>query len=73
MGHLILQGDNFTWPGFSLLGESSLAITLDETGTGDFNVLDFLSLERDDIRKYRQYWDLRRINSCSTQLAETDQ
>ena len=44
MGHLILQGDDFTWPGFSLLGESSLAITLDETGTGDFNVLDFLVL-----------------------------
>ena len=44
MGHLILQGDNFTWPGFSLLGETSLALTLDETGTGDVNVLDFLVL-----------------------------
>ena len=44
MGHLILQGDNITYPGFSLLGESSLAITLDETGTGDFNELDFLVL-----------------------------
>jgi hypothetical protein len=32
MGHLILQGDDTTWNGFSLLGESSLAITLDETG-----------------------------------------
>ena len=32
MGHLILQGDNLIWPGFSLLGEPSLAITLDETG-----------------------------------------
>jgi hypothetical protein len=44
MGHLILQGNNFTWPGFSLLGESSLAITMDETGAGHFNILDFLVL-----------------------------
>jgi len=44
MGHLTLQGDNFTWPGFSLLGESSLAITLDETGIGHFNDLEFLVL-----------------------------
>jgi hypothetical protein len=44
MSHLTLQGDNFTWPGFSLLGESSLAITLDETGIGDFNILAFLVL-----------------------------
>jgi hypothetical protein len=44
MGHLILQGDNFVWPGFSLLGESTLAITLDETGTGNFNELPFLVL-----------------------------
>jgi hypothetical protein len=43
MGHLILQGDNFTWPGFSLLGEPSLAITLGETGTSGL-VLDFLVL-----------------------------
>ena len=35
MGHLILQGDNFTWPGFSLLGEPNLAITLDETGPSE--------------------------------------
>jgi hypothetical protein len=40
MGHLILQAQNFTWPGFSLLGESSLAITLDDTGA--FQQLDFL-------------------------------
>ena len=44
MSHLTLQGDNFSWPGFSLLGESSLAITLDETGIGNFNELDFLIL-----------------------------
>ena len=46
MGHLILQGDNLIWPGFSLLGETSLAITIDETGSGFFHVnqLDFLVL-----------------------------
>jgi hypothetical protein len=45
MSHLILQGDNTMWPGFSLLDESSLVITLDETGTaGHFNILDFLVL-----------------------------
>jgi hypothetical protein len=45
MGHLILQGDNTIWNGFSLLGESSLAITFDETGIGNFsNILDFLVL-----------------------------
>jgi hypothetical protein len=44
MGKLILPGDNTTWNGFSLLGESSLAITFDETGIGDFNELPFLVL-----------------------------
>jgi hypothetical protein len=44
MGHLILQGDNTTYPGFSLLGESSLAIIFDETGIADFNELPFLVL-----------------------------
>jgi hypothetical protein len=43
MGHLILQGDNIAYPGFSLLGESSLAITFDDTGT-NFLALDFLVL-----------------------------
>jgi hypothetical protein len=43
MGHLILQNDNFTWPGFSLLGESSLAITMDDPGP-NFQALDFLVL-----------------------------
>jgi hypothetical protein len=43
MGHLILQGDNTTFPGFSLLGENSLAITFDQTG-GLFNDLEFLVL-----------------------------
>jgi hypothetical protein len=44
MAHLILQGDDTTWNGFSLLGESSLAITFDETGIGHVNTLDFLVL-----------------------------
>jgi hypothetical protein len=44
MGKLILPGDNTTWNGFSLLGESSLAITFDETGIGHFNELPFLVL-----------------------------
>lgn len=43
MGHLILQHDNFTWPGFSLLGESSLAITMDDPAP-NFQALDFLVL-----------------------------
>ena len=41
MGHLILQGDDTKYPGFSLLGESSLAITMDETGIGGFIELRF--------------------------------
>ena len=45
MGHLVLQGDNTTYPGFSLLGESSLAITFDESGAaGHFVFLPFLVL-----------------------------
>ena len=44
MGHLILQGDGTIWNGFSLLDESSLGITLNKTGIGNFNVLDFLVL-----------------------------
>jgi hypothetical protein len=46
MGHLILQGDNgnTTYPGFFLLGESSLAITFDNGGSGDFLELPFLIL-----------------------------
>jgi hypothetical protein len=43
MGHLILEEDNFTWPGLSLLGESSLALTLEDVGIG-FNKLLFLVL-----------------------------
>ena len=43
MGHLILQGDNTIYNGFALLGESSLAMTLIDTGTGGFG-LDFLVL-----------------------------
>ena len=38
MGHLILSGDNTTFPGFSLLDESSLATTLDDTGTLGFTL-----------------------------------
>jgi hypothetical protein len=53
MGHLILQEDNFTWPGFSLLGESSLAITMDDPGP-NFQLARLSGLERDDIREYRQ-------------------
>jgi hypothetical protein len=44
MGHLILKGDNTEYPGFSLLGESSLAITFDEALVGGFDELDFLVL-----------------------------
>jgi len=46
MGRLILQGTNTDYLGFSLLGESSLVITMDETGSGflQFNTLDFLVL-----------------------------
>jgi hypothetical protein len=45
MGHLLLQGDNTEYPGFSLLGESRLAITFDETGGGGhFVELPFLVL-----------------------------
>lgn len=46
MGHLILQGINTDYPGFSLLGESTLAITMDETGVSQFdlNKLVFLVL-----------------------------
>jgi hypothetical protein len=44
--HLILQGIDTDYPGFSLLGESTLAITMNETGTSqfDFNRLEFLVL-----------------------------
>jgi hypothetical protein len=46
MAHLILQGTDTDYPGLSLLGESTLAITMDETGSGflEFNKLDFLVL-----------------------------
>jgi hypothetical protein len=43
MAHLILSGDNTAVPGFSLLDETSLAITLDDTGTLGF-ALSFLVL-----------------------------
>jgi hypothetical protein len=43
MGHLILQGDNTIYNGFALLGETSLAMTLIDTGTGGFG-LGFLVL-----------------------------
>jgi hypothetical protein len=33
MSHLILTGDNITYPGIGSLGESSLTITIDDTGT----------------------------------------
>jgi hypothetical protein len=44
MGHLILPGDSTIYPGFSLLGESTLAITFDETGAFNLLQLPFLVL-----------------------------
>jgi hypothetical protein len=46
MGNLILQGDDTEYLGFSLLGETTLIITMDETGASPlaFNRLDFLVL-----------------------------
>ncbi len=45
MGKLILQGNDTDYPGFSLLGETTLAIKFDETGSSnDFNRLEFLDL-----------------------------
>jgi hypothetical protein len=44
MAHQILQGDDTTHPGFSLMGASHLALTLDDTGTNGFT-LDFLVLD----------------------------
>ena len=45
MGHLILQGDNTIYPGFSLLGENTLSLTFDQTGGfGHFLELPFLVL-----------------------------
>ena len=45
MGHLILQGDNIEYPGFSLLGENTLSITFDGSGGfGHFLELHFLVL-----------------------------
>jgi hypothetical protein len=70
MSHLTLQGDNFSWPGFSLLGESSLVITLDETGIG-FNELDFLILSGTTTVSIGSVGNPAGINRLS-QLAETN-
>jgi hypothetical protein len=70
MSHLTLQGDNFSWPGFSLLGESNLAITLDETGIG-FNELDFLVLRGTTTVSIGSVGNTGGINRLS-QLADTD-
>ena len=43
MSHLTLEGDNVTYNPIGLQGDSSLAITLDDTGTLDFGV-EFLGL-----------------------------
>ena len=43
MGHLILPNDNFIWPGFALLDESNLAITMNDPGP-HFQELPFLIL-----------------------------
>ena len=47
MGNLILQGNSTEYPGFSLLGEPTLVITMDEVGTVlfSFDLLDFLVLK----------------------------
>ena len=44
MGRLILESDGITYPLIGLLGESSLGVILDDTGTGGL-VVDFLVLE----------------------------
>jgi hypothetical protein len=38
MGHLILFGDGITYPSFDLVGESSLAISIDDTGTAGLSL-----------------------------------
>jgi hypothetical protein len=43
MSHLILQEENFTWPGISLPDENRLNITMDDLGP-NFQELDFLVL-----------------------------
>src|SRR5580704_6757270 len=43
MGHLILEGDGFIYKGFILAGETSLAMSPIDSGTGGFG-LDFLVL-----------------------------
>jgi hypothetical protein len=44
MGRLILESDGITYPLIGLLGESSLGVILDDTGTGGL-IVDFLVLE----------------------------
>ena len=45
MGHLVLPADGTIWNGFSLLGESNLAITFGpKPQTANFNTLPFLIL-----------------------------
>ena len=63
MGHLILQGDNTIYNGFALLGETSLAMTLIDTGTGGFDTR-LPGFERDDIREYRQCWATSGFNKA---------
>jgi hypothetical protein len=53
MGHLILEGDGFIYKGFILAGETSLAMSLIDSGTGGFGTR-LPGFERDDIREYRQ-------------------
>jgi hypothetical protein len=38
MGHLILDGDGFIYKGFILAGETSLAMSLIDSGTGGFGL-----------------------------------
>jgi hypothetical protein len=67
MGHLILQGNNTVYPGFALLGESSLALTLEVTGMGSFNDLPFLVLSETTSVSIRA----NGRNNFFTQLVET--
>jgi hypothetical protein len=54
MSHLTLEGDNVTYNPIGLAGDSSLAVSLVDTGTLGFGV-EFLGLRGYNIRRYRQY------------------
>jgi hypothetical protein len=58
MGKLILPGDNTTWNGFSLLGESS-GDNIRRNRDRGLQRTPVSSLKRHDGREYRQYWKRR--------------